>query len=160
MSRLAKRGGTADVCAPIGRDEMSKESASNSTIEVPLKHAAEYEKLGALPMSKGFTETDPHLSFLQKPHTLTLLFAALALLCYVGFTRDVTSSPANIKLYVQISETNSSHAPPLYFPPLLNTCMSLTQALQERSNASRPIFGPLRAPTQLPLDPTHTYLTP
>lgn len=67
------------------------------SLEVPAQHAAEYEKLGVLPKPVEFTSPDPHLSFLQKPHTLTLLFAALALLCYLGFSRDTSNSVSNTK---------------------------------------------------------------
>ena len=79
---------------------MSSPCEEGATLEVPLKHVAEYEKLGILPMSKKYDEPDPHLSFLQKPHTLTLLFGALALLCYLGFSRDDANSVANTKAYV------------------------------------------------------------
>lgn len=79
---------------------MSSPVEEGATLEVPLKHVAEYEKLGILPTSKKWSEADPTLSFLQKPHTLMLLFAALGLLCYLGFSRDDANSVANTKAYV------------------------------------------------------------
>lgn len=79
---------------------MATNAEESPSLEVPLKHAAEYEKLGILPMSTNFAEEDPHLSFMQKPHTLTLLFAALGLLCYLGFSRDDANTVANTKAYV------------------------------------------------------------
>lgn len=79
---------------------MSSNVEDTRTLEVPLQHVAEYEKLGVLPMSHKFAESDPHISFLRKPHTLTLLFAALGLLCYLGFSRDDANSVANTKAYV------------------------------------------------------------
>lgn len=79
---------------------MSQVPEQTGTLEVPLKHVAEYEKLGVLPMSKRFNEPDPTVSFLTKPHTLFLLFCALGLLCYLGFTRDDTNSVSNTKVYV------------------------------------------------------------
>lgn len=88
---------------------MSNNVDESPTLEVPLKHVAEYEKLGILPMSRKFAEPDPHLSFIKKPHTLTLLFAALGLLCYLGFSRDDANSVANTKAYVLSLQFHSIH---------------------------------------------------
>jgi hypothetical protein len=57
------------------------------------------EKKGILPIPKKFTEDDPHLGFLQSPHTITALLLAGGALLYFAFTRTETDIIKNTKVY-------------------------------------------------------------